>query len=71
MGYKLSATFFSPNGNCELYYLNGFRSGKPVLVGRSKAKTYKTAKGAWASHCKWVEYYGANVNVKFYIDKVN
>lgn len=72
MGYKLSAYFYSPSGNCELYYLKGFRSGKPILVGREKAKTYKTSKGAWIAHCKWRSYYDTNrikVDGDFHIDE--
>lgn len=60
MGYKLSLRLFSPSGNCEWYWLKGFRSGKPILVGRDCAKIYKKMRNVNKAFDKWLDYYKKN-----------
>lgn len=73
MGYKLSLRLLSESGNCDWYYLKGFRNGKPILVGRDCAKIYKKMGNIEKAFEKWLGYYEKNnivVRSCLYVDTV-
>lgn len=73
--YKVYGYFYAASGNCEKYYLNGFKiNGLPKVVGIDCAKIYKTLNSAKKAIEKWKEWIIGNgcciSDCKFNVQKI-